>query len=455
MKAKTHTLDMTQGSILLNTFRFAIPLMLASFLQLLYNAADLIVVSRFAGSNSMASVGATTPITNLLVNVFMGISLGTSVIVSRKFGARRFKEMHRAVHTSVILSITLGIASGIVGFILAEPLLKLMGAPEGEVLEGAILYMKIIFISVPASLVYNFGAAILRAVGDTKRPLYILAASGAVNVILNLVLVIGFHMAVEGVAIATAVSNYISMFAVLYILTHSKDGVRVHLKMIRFYKAELREILKIGIPAGIQSSFFSLSNSVIQSSINSFGEASVAGNAAAASIEGFVYVAMNAFYQATLTGVSQNYGAQKEKRVNGTIRSSLVAVVVIGLILSMLCAVFARELLGIYITDSGSAIEYGRLRLVWVGIPYFLCGVMEVLTGALRGLGSSMTPAVTTFIGTCGFRIFWVAFILKALGGTIEMLFLCWPISWVMVIVAHAVTLRIVTKKALAFCKVQ
>lgn len=447
MKAKSNTLDMTQGSILLNTFKFAIPLMLASFLQLLYNAADLIVVSRFAGSNSMASVGATTPITNLLVNIFMGISLGTSVIVSRKFGARRIKEMNRAVHTSVLLSVVLGIASGICGFFLAEPLLILMGAPEGEVLEGAILYMRIIFLGVPAVVVYNFGAAILRAVGDTKRPLYILAVSGAINVVLNLVFVIGFHMAVEGVAIATAVSNYVSMFAVLYILTHSRDGVRVHLKLLRFYKAELKEILKIGVPAGVQSSFFSLSNSVIQSSINSFGEASVAGNAAAASVEGFVYVAMNAFYQATLTGVSQNYGAQNEKRVNGTIRTSLGAVVSVGFVLSILCAIFARELLGIYITDSETAIEYGRLRLLWVGIPYCLCGIMEVLTGALRGLGSSLTPAVTTFIGTCGFRIFWVAFILKALGGTIEMLFLCWPISWVLVIVAHFVTLRIVKKR--------
>lgn len=453
--SKTHTLDMTKGSILLNTFRFAIPLMLASILQLLYNAADLIVVSRFAGSNSMASVGATTPVSNLLINVFMGISLGTSVVVSRKFGAKRLKEMHRAVHTSMLLSIVLGIVSGIAGFCLAGPLLKLMGAPEGEVLDGAILYMKIIFLSVPASVIYNFGAAILRAVGDTKRPLYILAVSGAVNVMLNLVFVIGFHMAVEGVAIATAVSNYISMFAVLYILAHSRDGVRVHFKLMRFYKKELSEILKIGVPAGIQSSFFSLSNSVIQSSINSFGAASVAGNAAAGSIEGFTYVAMNAFYQATLTGVSQNYGAQKEKRVNSTIRTSLGAVVSVGLVLSILCAIFSRELLGIYITDSETAIEYGRLRLLWVGIPYFLCGVMEVLTGALRGLGSSLAPAVTTFIGTCGFRIFWVAFILKALGGTIEMLFLCWPVSWVLVIVAHFVTLRIVKKKALVFEAVQ
>ncbi len=447
--ARKHTLDMTKGSILLNTFRFAIPLMLASFLQLLYNAADLIVVSRFAGSNSMASVGATTPISNLLINVFMGISLGTSVIVSRKFGAKRLKEMHRAVHTSVLLSIVLGLASGIAGFCLAGPLLKLMGAPEGEVLDGAILYMKIIFVSVPASVVYNFGAAILRAVGDTKRPLYILAISGAVNVMLNLVFVIGFHMAVEGVAIATAVSNYISMFAVLYILAHSKDGVRVHFKLIRFYRNELREILKIGVPAGIQSSFFSLSNSVIQSAVNSFGAASVAGNAAAGSIEGFIYVAMNAFYQSTITGVSQNYGAQEKKRVNSTIRTNLVSVAVMGIIVSALCVIFARELLGIYINDSQEAIEYGRLRIFWVGIPYFLCGIMEVLTGALRGLGSSITPAVTTFIGTCGFRIIWVMTLLPLLGGTIEMLFLCWPVSWVLVIVAHSVTLHFTKKKAL------
>ncbi len=449
MGKQKYVLDMTKGSIFKNTIRFAIPLMFASFLQLFYNAADLVIVSRYAGSGAMASVGATSSLTNLLINIFVGLSVGASVVVSRKFGAHKIKEMERAIHTSMLLGLMMGIIAGIIGFIFSKPLLILMGTPEGEVLDGAVLYMRILFLGVPASLAYNFGASVLRALGDTKRPLYILAIAGLVNVFLNLVLVIVFDMSVAGVAIATAVSNYLSMIAVLVIMTHSQGEIKLNWKKLKLYPKELKEILQIGIPAGIQSSFFALSNTVIQSSVNRYGDAAVAGNAAASNLDGFIYVAMNAFYQATLTGVSQNYGARSEKRVNKTIWISMLSVSVVGLALGTLCVVFARPLLRFYITDSAMALEYGVKRMVVTCSLYLLCGIMEVLIGALRGLGCSIATAVTAFIGSCGFRIFWVAVVIERLSGGIEKLYFCWPISWAMVIVMQLVILAIVKPRAM------
>ncbi len=449
MAAKQFQLDMSKGSIFKNTIRFAIPLVFASLLQLFYNAADLVVVSRFAGSHAMASVGATSSLTNLLVNVFIGISLGASVVMSRKFGADDKKGMRRTVHTAIFLGILVGVVAGIIGVFFSRPMLVLMGTPEGDVLDGATLYMKILFLGVPASLVYNFGAAILRAIGDTKRPLYILAASGLVNVILNLVLVIFFHMGVAGVAIATATSNYISMVVMIWCMVKEKGDARLFLNKLKLYKKELMEILTIGVPAGIQSSFFSLSNTVIQSTVNSFGEAAIAGNSAASNIEGFIYVAMNAFYQATMTGISQNYGAKNEGRIRKTIWVNLLCVTTVGLGLGLLVVFFSEGLLGIYITDSPEAIVYGMKRNLLVGLTYFLCGNMEVLTGALRGLGSSVTAAVSSFVGTCGFRIIWATVILKMLSGHIGMLYLCWPISWILVSAMHVVTLAVIMPRAL------
>ena len=449
-------IDMSKGSIFKNTVLFAVPLILASCLQLFYNAADLVIVSRFAGSNAMASVGATSSVTNLLINLFIGLSLGGGVIASRKFGAKDKEGMGRTVHSAMLLGLIAGILAGILGIFISEPLLKMMGTPEGEVLDGAVLYMRILFLGVPASLLYNFGAAILRATGDTKRPLYILAASGLVNVVLNCVLVIIFHLDVAGVAIATAVSNYISVISVLYIMMHSSEDVKLELKKLKFYKSELKEILKIGVPAGVQSSFFSLSNTVIQSSVNSYGEAAIAGNAAGGSIEGFVYVAMNAFYQATLTGVSQNYGARDEKRIKKTLLINTLCVTVVGFLLGALCVLLARPLLGIYINDSAEALSYGVTRMTVTCLPYFLCGLMEVLTGTLRGLGCSTTTAITSFIGTCGFRIFWVKFCVDALvpmltfvDSGIDILYLCWPISWLLVDIFHLITYAIIKPRAI------
>lgn len=447
--AKQFQLDMSQGSILKNTIRFAIPLIFASLLQLFYNAADLIVVSRFAGSNAMASVGATSSVTNLLVNVFIGISLGAGVAVSRRFGANDKEGMKRTIHTAMLLGMLVGVLSGVMGFFFSKPLLVLMGTPEGEVLDGAALYMKIIFLGVPASLTYNFGASILRATGDTKRPLYILSASGIVNVILNLILVIGFKMGVAGVAVATATSNYISMIAVISVLTKAEENCRLDLRKLALSKKETKEILAIGIPAGIQSSFFSLSNTVLQSSVNAYGQTAIAGNAAAGNIEGFTYVVMNAFYQSTVTGVSQNFGAKNEKRINKTIITNLICVIIAGICVGGFCALMSRHLLGFYITDSAEAIRYGVSRMLITCIPYFFCGIMEVMTGALRGLGYSTITAISSFVGACCFRVFWAKLIVGLLGGGVEILYLCWPISWATVSLLHAITLWIVKPRAM------
>lgn len=448
MSAVKYELDMSKGSIFKNTIRFALPLMLANILQLLYNAADLVVVSRWAGNEAMASVGSTGALTNLLINVFVGMSLGASVLVSRRYGAQDNEGLYKSVHTSMLLGVLAGIGALIIGQIFSKPLLLLMDTPEGKVLDGAVLYMRIIFLGTPAVMVYNFGAAVMRAVGDTKRPLYILAISGIVNVILNLILVICFSMGVEGVAIATITANYLSAFMVIYALAGADSVYKLHLKEMKIYKEEFREILKIGIPAGLQGSVFSLSNTVIQSAVNSFGAAAMAGSAAGANIEGFVYTAMNSFYQATVTSVSQNYGAKQEKRIYNSIWISMGCVIVVGFTLGALSVIFAKQLLGIYITDSQEALSFGVTRMLITGLPYFMCGIMEVMTGALRGLGYSTMTAFNSLLGACGFRMIWVFLVLPQ-NRLPEVLFLCWPISWVVVITMHVVCFLVVRKKAI------
>lgn len=440
---KKFELDMTKGSIFKNTVLFAIPFMLTSVLQLLYNAADLIVVSRFTGSNAMASVGATASITSLIVNVSIGLATGGGVVVARKFGERDDKGMHRTVHTIMLLGFVVGIITCIMGVLFSRPLLVITGAPEGEVLEGATLYMRIIFLGTPASVLYNFGAAVLRATGDTKRPLYILASTGIVNVILNLILVVGFHMGVAGVAIGTIAANYISVIVITVIFVHSDTAYRLEFKKLKFYKREVLNIIKIGLPAGIQGSLFSLANISIQSAVNSFGAAAIAGSAAGLNIESFLYVILNTFYQSTITAVGQNLGARNTKRINKCISTSVLCVVVVGVTLGLVCTIFARQLLGIYIADSPEAIEFGTKRMVIVCLFYFLLGIMEVFTGALRGLGYSTISTINSFFGACGLRIFWVVFILP-LHRSMNFLFLCMPISWAAVCIMHFVTLMIV-----------
>lgn len=448
MRGSRYELDMSQGSLVRSIVSFSIPYMLTTILQLFYNAADLVVVSRWAGSAAMASVGATSSLTNMLVNFFVGISVGVGVIVSRRYGAHDNEGLSHAVHTSVVLSMIAGAVALIIGVVFSKPLLVWMGTPDDGVLDGAILYMRIIFFGTPASLMYNFGAAILRSVGDTKRPLYILALSGIVNVLLNILFVVGFGMGVSGVAIATISSQYISVVMIYYTLTCSDAVYKVEFKELRIHKKECSEILRIGVPSGIQSSLFNLANTVIQSGVNSFGTAAIAGNTAASNVENFAYAVKNAFAQATITAVSQNYGAKNEKRLKKSVYTSILLMFVCTLAMSLLIILFAKPILSIYITDSAEAMSYGMKRLLITCIPYFLSGGVEVLSGYIRGLGYSTVSTVNTFVGACVFRMVWVIAILP-LNRTFEMLYLCWPLSWSLVILLHLITLAIVYKKAI------
>lgn len=448
MAGRRFEIDMSKGSILKNILFFALPLMLSNILQLLYNAADTVVVGRWGGPDSLAAVGATGTLTVLLTNIFIGLSVGASVVVSKKYGAGDIYGLHKAVHTTITFGIVAGIASMCVGQLFCRPILQLMDTPD-EVINLSVLYMRIIFIGVPAQMVYNFGASILRAVGDTRRPLYILSVTGIVNVGLNLILVIGFNMNVAGVAIATAIAHYLSAAAVMYSLVYSDTSYRINLKKLKLYKEEAKQILAVGLPAGLQGAMFSIGNLVVQSAVNSFGTATMAGRAAGSSIEGFVYTSMNAFYQATLTSVSQNYGAKQEKRIYKTIFTGLLCASAAGLILGILVYVFAEVLLGFYIVDSPEAIKEGVIYISVCGLPYFMCGIMEVLTGALRGLGHSRTPAVSSLFGACVFRLLWI-FIVLPYNHTTWFLYLCWPISWLIVIIMHTITFILVRKKSMA-----
>ena len=447
MVARKYEIDMSKGSILKNMLMFAFPLMLSNILQLIYNAADQIVVGRWGGEDCLAAVGATGTITTLLTNLFIGLSIGASVAVSKKYGAQDMLGLRKTTHTAITLGFIGGIVACALGQIVCEPILKLMDTPD-EVLPLSVLYMRIIFIGVPAQIVYNFGAAILRSVGDTKRPLYILSVTGIVNVVLNLFLVIGFHLAVAGVAIATAIAHYLSAVAILYSLVRSDTPYRVIFKNLKLHKDEVKQIASVGIPAGLQSCMFSFSNMIVQSAVNSFGTATMAGRAAGASIESFVYTSMDSFYQASLTSVGQNYGARQEKRIYKTIGMGMISASIAGLVLGILAFVFGRPLLSLYIKSSSEAMHEGMVFIAMCGLPYFLCGIMNVLTGALRGLGHSKIPAINSLIGVCGFRLVWI-FLILPYNHTTWFLYLCWPLSWIIVIIMHAVNFKIVRKKSI------
>ncbi len=447
MSAGRYEIDMSKGSILKNMLAFAIPLMLSNIMQLLYNAADVIVVGRWGGQSSLAAVGATSSLMHLLTNLFIGLSVGASVAVSKRYGAGDLQGLDRTVHTTVTIGILSGTLSLVIGEVLCKPILQLMGTPS-DVIDLAVLYMRIIFIGVPAQMIYNFGAAILRSVGDTRRPLYILSVSGVINVVLNLILVIVFHLNVAGVAMATAIAHYISAGAVMYSLVYSDTVYRINLKKLKFHKEEAKEIFSIGLPAGLQSSVFSLSNMVVQSAVNSFGTITMAGRSAAANIEAFVYTSMNSFYHATLTSIGQNYGAKKERRIYRTIYTGLGCAIVVGLILGISAYVFGEFLLGFYIVNSPEAVKEGMISIAIINVPYFLCGIMEVMTGVLRGLGHSKTPAISSLFGACGLRLLWI-FVVLPLNHTTWLLYLCWPVSWAVVICLHTLTFFAVRKKSM------
>ena len=399
-------MDMTSGALLPKILIFSGPLILTGILQLLYNAADVVVVGRFAGATSLAAVGSTGSLINLIINVFMGLSVGTSVMVARYYGAGDVRMVQDTVHTSILVALLSGIVVGIFGFVMAKPILRLMDSPD-DVIDLAALYVRIYFVGMPFNLLYNFGAGILRAVGDTKRPLYYLTISGAANVILNLILVIVFHMGVAGVAIATVVSQAISMVLVLLCLIRTQGIIHLDLKKLRIRKSPLLGIMQVGLPAGLQGSLFSISNVLIQSSVNSFLSTAMAGNAAASNLEGFVYTAMNSIYQADLTFASQNYGAGKKDRVKSVLWNCLGTVVVIGLGLGLLFMAFDRTLLSVYNQDP-AVIDFGVLRMHIILPTYFLCGMMDVMVGQLRGIGYSIMPMIVSLTGACLFRIVWI-----------------------------------------------
>lgn len=438
---------MLSGPLFSNIVFYTIPVILTGLLQLLFNAADLVVVGQFCGSISVAAVGATSAITNLLVNFFIGLSVGAGVMVAHGLGGHESAQVHKIVHTALPTALVSGVILTVIGVVYCEDFLMLMGTPE-DVLPLSAVYMKIYFAGVIFTLVYNFCTAVLRAVGDTKSPLIFLTIAGVINVILNIFFVKAFDMNVAGVALATIISQGISAAMVVITLMRRTDACKLELKKMRFHKQQLIRMLGIGLPAGIQSSLFSISNVLIQSSVNSFGGVFMSGSAAAANIETFIYITMNSFHQTAVNFIGQNMGAGQYKRVSRTLRICLGCVAVVGLVLGSLGYLFAPRLLSIYITDSAEAISYGIIRLAFVSLPYFLCGLMDVSTGALRGMGVSFAPMLISILGVCGFRIVWIYTIFQIPQfHTPQCLFISYPISWSLTFLCQITAFVIVYRK--------
>ncbi|WP_294562174.1 MATE family efflux transporter [uncultured Traorella sp.] len=444
MAGDHYRIDMTEGKLLPKILLFSLPLIASGVLQLLFNAADIIVVGKFDGHESLAAVSSTGALINLIVNIFIGLSIGANVVVARHIGADEQEEISKTVHTAMMLSIIGGVILTVFGIAAAHPMLEWMDTPD-NVIDLAVLYLRIYFLGITASLIYNYGASILRAKGDTKRPLYYLALAGVVNIILNLILVIVFHLGVAGVGIATVVSQIISATLVFICLTHERGGLQLHPKEMHIDFRKFIDILKIGLPAGIQGCVFSLSNVVIQASVNSFGSTIMAGNGAAQNIEGFVYTGMNAFYQSCLTFTSQNMGARSLDRIKQTLFSCQLLVIITGLILGIGAWYFGDLLLSIY-SDDPAVIAAGIVRLGYVSKTYFLCGIMDVMVGSLRGLGYSIFPMIVSLVGACGLRILWLATVFN-LYHTIEMVYISYPVSWIITALAHMITFIFVFRK--------
>ena len=439
---------MVNGPLLKSVIVYTLPIIFTGILQLLFNAADLVVVGRFRGSVCVAAVGSTGALINLIINMFIGLSVGAGVTVAQAKGAGSGKDMHKAVHTSILTAIISGVILTAVGILLAGRLLILMDTPE-EVLPLSTKYMRIYFAGILSSMVYNFGAAILRALGDTRGPLMFLTIAGIINVGLNVLFVLAFGMDVDGVAWATVITQSIAAVLVLASLSRRDDAAKLRFHKLRIYKESLFKIMKIGLPAGFQSVMFNISNVFIQSSVNSFHSVAVSsGNSAAGNIEGFVYVSMNAFHQTALNFAGQNVGAGKGRRTWRILLCCLGCVSVFGIVLGTLGYVFGRPLLSIYIVDSQEAIGYGMTRLAFICLPYFLCGLMDVTTGALRGMGSSFVPMVITVVGVCVLRMVWIFTIFSIPRfHTLEILYMSYIITWVISFIAQLIAFRVVYNK--------
>lgn len=443
-RVRSYEIDMCNGPIFGKIVAFAVPLILSGILQLLFNAADIIVVGRFAGSESLAAVGSTTSLINLLINVFIGLSIGANVLVAQFYGAQRRKDLEETVHTAMLLAALGGVFLIVLGVLLANPLLELMGTPE-DVLPLAALYMKIYFVGMPVTLLYNFGSAILRAVGDTRRPLYFLLTAGIINVVLNLIFVIMLSMGVAGVALATVISQCVSAVLIIQCLVRSDAPYRLRRDRLKITPQKLGQIAKIGLPAGLQGAIFSISNVLIQSSVNSFGSVAMAGSTASANIEGFVYTSMNAVYQTALSFTSQNFGAKKFDRITKILFYCLGLVTAVGLVLGGSAVLFGRQLLGIY-SSKPEVIEYGMSRLRLICGPYFLCGIMDTMVGGLRGIGCSVVPMLVSLTGACAFRVVWI-FTVFAMNRTLQTLYLSYPVSWAITFSAHVICYILIRRK--------
>lgn len=444
---KKVNIDMVHGPLFSNVVRYTIPIILTGVLQLLFNAADLVVIGRFRGSDSVGAVGATGSLTSLFVNLFLGIASGVSVVVANAVGAKDKQSTHKAVHTSIPIALIGGAVLTVLGIFLSGPMLRLMGTPD-EILQKSNLYMKIYFLGSVFSILYNFGAAILRAVGDTKSPFIYLTIGGVANVILNVFFVTIFDMDVEGVAIATVVSQAISAILVMIKLMRSNNDWKFVPSKMKIDRIIVKKILNIGIPAGVQSVVFAISNVIIQSAANSFGVSAVAGIAAAANIEGFIYITMNAFYQTTINFVGQNVGAGNIQRIGKIVRTCILTMFTISLTMGTLAVTFSRQLLGIYITNDPVAIEAGVVRMMFICAPYFVCGIMEIMAGLVRGMGNSIAAMFTAILAVCGVRIVWIFTVFRMPQfHSLESLYISYLISWVACVIGHFIFSRITYKK--------
>lgn len=444
MKNNKYEIDMCNGSIMDKLISFSLPLMLSGILQLMFNAVDIIVVGRFSGSQALAAVGSTSALINVFTNLFIGVSLGANVLAARFYASGRNKEMSETVHTSIMLALISGVVMAVVGLIFSEGALVLMDTPE-DVISQATLYIRIYFLGMPFFMLYNYGAAILRAVGDTKRPLIFLIISGIINACLNMVLVIIFDMDVAGVAISTVISQFISCVLVLGCLCRTQSSYQLHIKQLCIKKEYIKQIFQVGIPAGIQSTVINFSNVLLQSSVNSFGSVAMAGYTAANNILGFLYVSVNSITQACMSFTSQNYGVGKAKRMDRVLADCLVLTVVVALVLGMLSYVFGPQILGIY-NDEPDVIKSGMEILSFTTITYFLCGIMDLFPGALRGMGHSAVPMLLSVIGTVGTRVVWI-FMIFPYNRSLDVLFISYPASWLITIIMQVTCFYFVRKK--------
>ncbi len=441
VKAKDRReLNMTEGPFLGKLIRFTIPVILTGLLQTFYNAADLAVVGSFRGELALAAVGCTGSLTNVTVGLFMGLSVGAGVVVAHHLGAGERNRVEKIVHSSLLLSAILGLIVGVFGFFMAETLLRLIGTPE-NVLPLATRYLQIVFMGVPGNMVYNYAAAMVRSTGDTKHPLLFLSVSGLANVLLNVLFVAVFGLGVEGVAIATITSQYLSAAMILSFMARSEGVIHFSPRKLRLDGSSVRRVLVIGVPSGIQSSLFSLANTMIQSAVNSFGDVAVAGYSAAGNLEGFVYVAMNSVYQTAMTFTGQNVGAKKYRNLKRIALLCIAAATIVGLLMGCVILLFSEFFIGLYAPNNAEVLAYAKTRLSLILPTYFLCGVMEVLAGVLRGMGKSVFTMVNSLVGACAFRILWVKTIFFLVPRDLIWIYLSWPISWVIVILANLVCL--------------